>query len=82
MDCIYIVLSQTQWPPKCFKFASHSPIKAQVKHSWTLLVFLCGIKMTENLIPGLMSMSTDHIFGEVWGSLSSPTPSSRVNLHY
>jgi len=26
MDCIYIALSQTQWPPKRFTLASHSPI--------------------------------------------------------
>jgi len=30
MDCIYIALSQTQWPPKHFTFASHSPVHSLI----------------------------------------------------
>jgi len=30
MDSIYIALSQTQWPPKRFTFATHSPIHSLI----------------------------------------------------
>jgi len=30
LHLLYIALSQTQWPPKCCTFASHSPIHSLI----------------------------------------------------